>query len=132
MQRPTTIHSRAKVFGDAIAVMEAEYAGDLALDAVARRIATSRRQLQRCFEEHGDGSFRHSLARIRMRRAGELLATTSLPVRQVAARVGYRQPAQFAKAFAHHHHCLPSQFRAKARRARQAGQPVAAASQLAA
>ena len=31
--------------------------------------------------------------------AAELLARGSLTVREVAQRVGYRQPAQFAKAF---------------------------------
>jgi AraC family transcriptional regulator of adaptative response / methylphosphotriester-DNA alkyltransferase methyltransferase len=79
--------------------MEPEYATELTLDDVARQIATSRRQLQRCFDEHSDAPFRQCLARIRMQRAAELLAEASIPVRDIAARVGYRQPAQFAKAF---------------------------------
>ena len=70
--------------------MESEYATELTLDDVARQIATSRRQLQRCLDEHGDTPFRQCLARIRMQRAAELLAETSIPVRDVAARVGYR------------------------------------------
>jgi AraC-like DNA-binding protein len=47
-----------------------------------------------------------------MRRAAEMLATRSLTVREVAHRVGYRQPAQFAKAFRRHHGLAPSDFRA--------------------
>jgi AraC family transcriptional regulator of adaptative response / methylphosphotriester-DNA alkyltransferase methyltransferase len=32
-------------------------------------------------------------------------------VREVAQRVGYRQPAQFAKAFRRHHGLAPAAFR---------------------
>jgi AraC-like DNA-binding protein len=50
-----------------------------------------------------------------MERAAELLTTRGLTVREVAARVGYRQPAQFAKAFRRHHGQAPSDFRATRR-----------------
>jgi len=106
-----SVHARALILDDAIAVMEREYASDLALDDVARRLATSRRQLQRCFGDSGGGGFRDRLTAIRMQRAAELLEDTALSVRRVAAAVGYRQPAQFAKAFARHHGQVPSEFR---------------------
>jgi len=111
MQRPATLTTRSALLRDARAVMEADYAADLALDDVARRIATSRRQLQRCFAELEDDSFRRCLARIRMRHAAALLTETSMTVREVARRVGYRQPAQFAKAFARHYGMAPIQYR---------------------
>ena len=47
-----------------------------------------------------------------MERAAELLAARGLTVREVAQRVGYRQPAQFAKAFRRHHGVAPSAYRA--------------------
>jgi AraC-like DNA-binding protein len=47
-----------------------------------------------------------------MERAAELLARRSVTVREVAHRVGYRQPAQFAKAFRRHLGVAPSDFRA--------------------
>jgi transcriptional regulator GlxA family with amidase domain len=47
-----------------------------------------------------------------MARAAELLATTDLTVREVGSRVGYRQPAQFAKAFNRAHGAPPSRYRA--------------------
>jgi AraC-like DNA-binding protein len=40
-----------------------------------------------------------------------MLTTRNLTVREVAHRVGYRQPAQFAKAFRRHHGLAPSAFR---------------------
>ena len=49
-----------------------------------------------------------------MDRAAELLARRGLTVREVAHRVGYRQPAQFAKAFRRHQGLAPSAFRAGA------------------
>ncbi len=84
-------------------IIEQEYANDLELDAVARRLATSRRQLQRAFAEAGRTSFRTRLAQVRMQKALELLREGTMPVRDVATSVGYRQAAQFAKTFRRHH-----------------------------
>ena len=84
---------------------------DLSLASVAREIATSRRQLQRAFAEAGGTSFSRELQRIRMARAAQLLLDGSRPVQDVAATVGYRQAAQFAKVFRRHHGVPPSSFR---------------------
>ena len=48
-----------------------------------------------------------------MRRAAEMLAAGRVSVREVAGRVGYRQPAQFAKAFRRATGAAPSEFRAQ-------------------
>ena len=79
-------------------------------------MATSRRQLQRAFAEAGETSFRNYLQKVRMERAAELLREGDAPVNQVASAVGYRQPAQFAKAFRRHHGAPPSSFRGRAAR----------------
>ena len=55
------------------------------------------------------------LTAVRMDRAGTLLTRGGTTVREVARSVGYRQPAQFAKAFRRHHGLAPSEFRARAR-----------------
>jgi transcriptional regulator GlxA family with amidase domain len=102
------------LFRDAAAIIELEYGKDLDLDQLARRVATSRRQLQRVFAEVGDTTFRTYLAEVRMRKAAEMLRSNGLPVRAVAQRVGYRQPAQFAKAFRRHHGAAPSRYRSAA------------------
>jgi transcriptional regulator GlxA family with amidase domain len=115
MHRPATIHHRTSLFEDATAIVEAEYAADLSLDDIARRVASSRRQLQRAYAEIGDTTFREHLTAVRMRRAAEMLGTRGLTVREVAHRVGYRQPAQFAKAFRRHHNVSPSVYRSRAR-----------------
>lgn len=109
--RTGTVARRRTLFAEAVEIIEREYALQLELDDVARRLATSRRQLQRSFAESGGTSFRSCLARVRMRRALELLREGNLPVREVANAVGYRQPAQFAKTFRRHHGAPPSSFR---------------------
>jgi AraC family transcriptional regulator of adaptative response / methylphosphotriester-DNA alkyltransferase methyltransferase len=111
IQRPATIRHRRALFEDATAIVAAEYAAELSLDDIARRVASSRRQLQRAYAEVGTTTFREHLTAVRMDRAAELLGSRALTVRDVAHRVGYRQPAQFAKAFRRHHGLAPSAFR---------------------
>jgi transcriptional regulator GlxA family with amidase domain len=112
--RDGTVERRRALFEEAKDIIEREYPSDLELDQVARRLATSRRQLQRSFAEIGNTSFRSYVAAVRMQRALELLQDGSLPVRDVASSVGYRQPAQFAKTFRRHHGAPPSSFRGAA------------------
>ena len=111
-QRTATIRHRTSLFEDAVAIVETEFASELSLDDIARRVASSRRQLQRAYAEIGHTTFRDHLTRIRMDRAAEMLSARGLTVREVAHRVGYRQPAQFAKAFRRYQGLAPSAFRA--------------------
>jgi AraC family transcriptional regulator, regulatory protein of adaptative response / methylphosphotriester-DNA alkyltransferase methyltransferase len=117
-QRPATVALRTSLFEDATAIVEREYASELSLDDIARRIASSRRQLQRAYAEVGNTTFREHLTGVRMDRAAELLARRSVTVREVAHRVGYRQPAQFAKAFRRHLGVAPSDYRTNGSRHR--------------
>jgi len=113
-KRPATVQRRRALFLEAATIIDAEYAQKIALDDVADRVATSRRQLQRAFAEAGETSFRTYLQRVRMERAAELLRAGGAPVNRIANAVGYRQPAQFAKAFRRHHGSPPSSFRSTA------------------
>jgi len=112
MQRPATVQLRSSLYDDATAIVEREYASELSLNDIARRVASSRRQLQRAYAEIGHTTFRDHLTAVRMDRAAELLARRSVTVREVAHRVGYRQPAQFAKAFRRYLGVAPSDYRA--------------------
>jgi AraC-like DNA-binding protein len=107
--RAATIEQRTSILRDAVEVIRRDHAKDLTVDAVAREIATSRRQLQRCFNDH-DTSFSRELTRARMDAALALMREP-ITVAEVARRVGYRQPAQFAKSFRAYHGVLPSALR---------------------
>jgi anti-anti-sigma factor len=111
-QRITTPGRRATLLAEATVAIEHRHAEPaLGLDDVAREIATSSRQLQRVFSELAGSAFRDELAEVRMQHGAELLLTTDLPVSDIANRVGYRQAAQFAKAFRRHHGISPSGLR---------------------
>lgn len=114
--RPSTLQLRRSLLEDAQAIVEREYATELSLDDIARRVASSRRQLQRAYAEVGKTTFRDHLTAVRMERAAEMLLQPHLTVREVAYRVGYRQPAQFAKTFRRYRGLAPSDFRARRRR----------------
>lgn len=115
MQRPTTVNHRTSLYHDATAIVAEDYGHELSLDDIARRVASSRRQLQRAFAEIGHTTFREYLTNVRMDEAARMLGQRDLTVREVAHRVGYRQPAQFAKAFRRRHGVPPSMYRAEQR-----------------
>jgi AraC family transcriptional regulator, regulatory protein of adaptative response / methylphosphotriester-DNA alkyltransferase methyltransferase len=111
-RRSSTPERRGALLAEATLAIERRHAEpSLGLADVAREIATSSRQLQRVFSELAGSGFRDELAAVRMQHGAALLRTTSLPVAEVARRVGYRQGAQFAKAFRRHHGVSPSGLR---------------------
>jgi AraC-like DNA-binding protein len=116
--RAPTPERRSRLLAEATVAIEAHYADpDLGLDKVARRIATSSRQLQRVFADLAGTTFRAELNAVRMQHAAELLQVTALPVSAIARRVGHRQPAHFANAFRRHHGLSPTAFRRAVRAA---------------
>jgi transcriptional regulator GlxA family with amidase domain len=114
-ERPDTLIRRQDIYRDAIAVIARDYANDLHVDGVARTIGTSRRQLQRVFDQVGGVSFRRLLTEVRMRNARRMLLDTNEPVNLIARRVGYSQPAQFAKTFRRYFGDVPSTYRTSPR-----------------
>jgi AraC family transcriptional regulator of adaptative response / methylphosphotriester-DNA alkyltransferase methyltransferase len=116
--RPGTRDARRLLYDDAMAIIEREYRSDLQLDGVAARIFTSRRSLQRAFNDAGR-SFRGEHLRARLRAAAAAMrADPQRTVRDVSLAVGYRQPAQFAKAFRREFGVSPAAYREAAARAR--------------
>ncbi len=109
--RTTTIDRREDLYRDAVRVICTDYASALTVDDVAHQIATSRRQLQRVIAEIGGTTFGQLVARTRMAAAERLLRDPDIPVKEVAKRVGYRQPAQFAKSFRLRYGATPRDYR---------------------
>ena len=128
--RSDTASRRQDIYRDAIAVIARDYARDLTVESVARAIGTSRRQLQRVFDECGDASFRQVLTRVRMHHASRLLRETGTPVATVARQVGYSQPAQFAKTFRRLYGDVPSVYRTSPGPTAAASNPLGAAARL--
>ena len=121
MTREHTVVARTAILCDARRILGEDYAREsLCVDDVARRVATSRRHLQRCFSEHGT-TFREVLRGIRVEHAMRLLIETDLPIAVIAGRVGYRQTGLFTNAFRRHAGLNPSEVRARRRVASAAG-----------
>lgn len=114
-RRATTHELRTEIFREAAQLVAAEFSRPLTTEEVARRVATSPRQLRRSFSEVGGTSFRSYVRRVRMLRAAHLLAATDLPVSEIARRVGYREPSQFTKAFKRTYGATPSDLRDRRR-----------------
>jgi AraC family transcriptional regulator of adaptative response / methylphosphotriester-DNA alkyltransferase methyltransferase len=111
----TAEHRRLYVL--ARAAVQRYYHKPLTLERIARAIASSPRQLQRAYARFGENTFRNDLARQRMEVGAELLRSTSLPVRDVARRVGYSNPSHFGRAFRRRYGISPSNHRARSRQA---------------
>ncbi len=103
------------IFEEAAGILAAELARPITIGEIARRVASSPRQLQRSFSEVGGLSFRAYLREVRMSRAADLLSSTDIPVSEVARHVGYREHSQFTKAFKRAHGATPSEFRRRPR-----------------
>ena len=114
--RDGTLERREAILRDALEAILRDHGPDADLETVARRIGTSRRQLQRVFAELSDRSFRDTIAAVRMAHARKLLAGTDRPIAEIGRVAGYHQAAQFSKAFRHHHGTSPRLYRQRSRR----------------
>jgi AraC-like DNA-binding protein len=110
--RPSTLRGRRRTYLLARVVVKRYYHKELTVERVAKAIACSPRQLQRAYAQFGERTFHDDLVDRRMAAAAELLSLPSIPVRDVAHRVGYRQPAHFARAFRRRRGMSPSAYRA--------------------
>jgi AraC family transcriptional regulator, regulatory protein of adaptative response / methylphosphotriester-DNA alkyltransferase methyltransferase len=110
-RRPVTAAAHTAIFDEATAIVASEYSRPLTIDEVARRVATSPRQLQRVFADVGGLGFRSYLRRVRMCQAARLLTCADIPVKEVGRRVGYGDPGQFSKAFKRTFGLSPSESR---------------------
>jgi len=84
----------------------------LRLDKVAAKVASiSPRHLSRLFQQQHGMGFQAYLQHLRMTKAAELLAKSSLPIAAIARRTGYRCMSLFIAHFVRHHHLCPREWR---------------------
>jgi AraC-like DNA-binding protein len=96
-------------------VVARHYRRQLTLAVVAGALASSPRQVQRAYAQFGQMTFSEDLLARRMAAAAQLLIEQrSIPVRDVARLVGYRQAPHFARAFRRRYGLSPARFRERA------------------
>jgi AraC-like DNA-binding protein len=87
-------------------------AGDLRIDVVARRLATTPRTLQRRLSRAGT-SFEVLCDDARKEAAQTYLADTTLSIAEVTYLLGYSEPTAFHRAFRRWHGTTPHAFRTR-------------------
>ncbi len=80
------------------ALLEALPAGDLAMDAVCRKLGVSTRTLQRRLRDEG-GSFQKTLDRVRTSLARHYLEHSALSGAEISFLLGFEDPNSFVRAF---------------------------------
>jgi AraC-like DNA-binding protein len=111
-----TLAARRRHYLLARVVVSRHYRMELTLAMVARAVSSSPRQLQRAYAQFGEMTFREDLLARRMAVAADLLIEQrSIPVRDVARLVGYRQAPHFARVFRRRYGLSPAGFRERAR-----------------
>jgi transcriptional regulator GlxA family with amidase domain len=108
---PLTDSGDGNRLADVIAWARANLDRQLPLDELAARALMSRRSFVRHFRA-ATGTTPHAwLLSQRLGLAQELLETTSLPVEQIAGRVGYRSAAVFREQFTARRGLAPRDYR---------------------
>lgn len=113
--RARTLSERRRLYLLARVLVARHYRRALTLEALARALSCSPRQLQRAYAQFGGSTFQEDLLARRMAAAVELLARQSIPVRDVARLVGYSQGSHFARVFARRYGVSPARFRERVR-----------------
>lgn len=97
--------------GEAVASILAQPGAPHSIAALAAQVGMSRATFIRHFAKLTGANPMAFVAQARLDHATELLRTTTLPVKLVAARSGFADRSHFSRAFRRAHGCDPSQFR---------------------
>jgi two-component system response regulator YesN len=99
------------IVGQVIAFMHENYMTNIGIGQIAERLNITPNYLSTLFHKKTGINFLTYLKKIRMLKAKELLTDPNIQVHQVAEQVGYFSPRHFARLFAEHYGCLPSEYR---------------------
>jgi AraC-like DNA-binding protein len=104
--------TRRETLISAIADYDPEADDDFSLCALAARLGLSERQTARLIRAETGRSFRELKATARLERAQKLLASSDLPILEVALRAGWNSSSQFHEAFRSSVGVSPARYRA--------------------
>jgi AraC-like DNA-binding protein len=96
---------------EVLAYIAAHYWQPLTREVLARQVNLSPSRLHSLFRRHAGTTPRAAIMAKRMAKAAELLRTTHLLVKEVAARVGIQDDSHFVRDFAKFHGLGPTAYR---------------------
>ncbi|MFB9276105.1 helix-turn-helix domain-containing protein [Cohnella cellulosilytica] len=108
---PSRAFSPAELVTMTLEYMLKHYSEPHTLDTLALAVHRSPGYLSNCFKQVLDRGPIDCLIRLRIRKACELLAGTQLPLRTIAAAVGYQDAYYFSNAFKKHVGISPHRYR---------------------
>ncbi|KEZ52460.1 response regulator [Metabacillus indicus] len=100
----------------ALVLMQELLSDSLSAGDVARLVNMSSSYFSICFKEIVGKTYSEHLRDLRMKRAKELVRTTSKPIHWIAEQVGYQDEKYFSRLFRDQTGCLPSEYRQRNRR----------------
>ena len=103
-QAPADLVSRVTDF------LEANYMRDVGIGQIADYLGVTPNYLSGLFHRRTGTTFVKHLTRLRLARAGQLLAGGGARVQEVARAVGYASPRHFSRLFRQQFGCLPSEY----------------------
>ena len=95
----------------AMMYMLSNYSEKIKIDALADQIGITRNYLAKSFQKELGVSPQEFLINLRMEKAAELLTNTSMPINEVATKVGYPDPLAFSKKFKESYGMSPKAYR---------------------
>jgi len=95
----------------AVSLIRQRYGEPLMVEDLARETALSAVQFRRLFRRHVGQTPKAYLAHYRVQAAARLLKTTSLTVKEIAARTGHANDHYFHLVFRHHYQCTATDYR---------------------
>lgn len=102
--------------------MKQNLQGKLSAADLAQAARLSIPHLRQLFKKDTGTSLARYLKELRIEEAKRLLETTSLSVKEIAARVGIGDPSHFAQNFERRHELAPAEYRARYQRISEASQ----------
>lgn len=106
-------HHERKLVSSAIDAMSEHLADKMTLDDLAAELYVSKSTLCKAFRKVEGKGASETLAQLRMQRATDLLAKSSLTIGEIAKEVGFAHQSSFCKAYKHHCGISPTCARAR-------------------
>jgi len=114
-QESSSSEMQARAVEEVLQIIEQEYAQDLSLEYLARRVHLSGSYLSQLFKKKTGTSVIKFINQYRMEKAKEYLSQENYKIVEVYGMVGFSDASYFGLAFKNYFGLTPSQYRAKVR-----------------
>ena len=107
----TPFEPKSRETARALAVMQSAVEEPLTIKAIADRISSTQKQLEREFKREFSATPHHVYQHLRLAAGRRLLENTRIPIAEVALRTGYQNPGALSRAFRRQFGLSPRDFR---------------------